>query len=174
MSDNITIEIGTPQDSLGITIVRRETWLSTYPNKEVGITREDIENKLNLRTIDEDVKRLNERISNDSSSRAFVAKNGEKIIGFILVVKGKVQNKVRAFYILSEFQGQGIGGRLMNKALEWLGNDKDLALEVADYNMQAINFYKKFGFVENGVASSPAAKLSDGKEIPEIIMVKKF
>jgi len=61
---------------------------------------------------------------------------------------------------------------LIEVAIFWLGDRKQISLEVVKYNHLAINFYKKFGFIENGPALSDAGKLPNGKHLPEIEMIK--
>lgn len=39
---NIRIVDSTPQDVFGIRNVQRITWIDTYPNLELGITKEDV------------------------------------------------------------------------------------------------------------------------------------
>jgi hypothetical protein len=41
------------------------------------------------------------------------------------------------------------------------------------YNTNAIAFYKKFGFAENRVVHDDIAKLPNGKEIPEVEMIRR-
>lgn len=171
--NKIIIYQAVPEDAKDIRKVQKETWLCTYPNEKLGITKADIEEKVDemqARGID----RLVERIENDKDSRTFVAKDGDHVVGFIGVQKTEDRNRLRALYVLSGYQGQGIGRRLMEESLEFLGTDKKITLEVVEYNTKAIEFYKNFGFIENGLTTSEAAKLLNGKEMPEIEMVKLF
>ena len=61
----------------------------------------------------------------------------------------------------------------MENVLEWVDNKKMTICEVARYNKNAIEFYKKFGFTENGITQNEVSKLRSGKEISEIEMVKE-
>ena len=67
MSNEIIILKAIPEDAYGITLVRRKSWFTTYPNEREGITREDIELKLNQRTIEEETLQRKERIQNDKN-----------------------------------------------------------------------------------------------------------
>jgi ribosomal protein S18 acetylase RimI-like enzyme len=171
MNDAIQIIDATPEDASGIQIVQRETWLNSYPNSELGITKEDLEAKMN-NNLEERTERRVKRIREDQSTHIWVAKNKERVIGFIEVVKLEEMNKIGALYILPEYQRRELGKQLMKKALDWLGSEKKISLEVVTYNQKAIDFYKSFEFVENGETINEAAKLPSGKVLPEIRMIR--
>lgn len=171
MKDKIVIQKAIPEDAEGIQFVQKETWLSTYPNPELGITRDDIEAKVNEMQ-QGGVERVIKRIKEDKSSQTWVARKGSKVIGFIRVQKQDEENKIRAIYILPEYQGKGTGKKLMQKALDWLGDKKKITLEVVTYNESAINFYKSFAFTVQGKTTNEAAHLPNGKELPEMLMVR--
>lgn len=76
--------------------------------------------------------------------------------------------------MLPEFQGLGIGKMLWKKANEFLDPKKDTFVQVADYTENAINFYKKIGFVETGKRiENESQKFKSGAVISQIEMVKK-
>jgi RimJ/RimL family protein N-acetyltransferase len=53
-----------------------------------------------------------------------------------------------------EFRGQGLGGKILSLALKSAHKDpciKIITLEVIETNRRAINLYKKFGFVVDGI-----------------------
>ncbi len=175
---NIKIRRSIPNDVYGIRDVQRETWLKTYPNKKEGITVEDIIEKFKVDRIPEGKKKIEEKKKKyykDRNTGAWVAEDEGKIIGFCTAIKEGRHNRIGAIYILPAYQGKGLGKRLIEKAFSWLGDKKDILINVARYNKQAISFYKKFGFVKTGkaVTLDNAAKLPSGKFIPEIELVKK-
>jgi GNAT superfamily N-acetyltransferase len=162
------------EDVYGIRRVQRLTWLETYPNEELGITREDVASRFVLDDTEEGKKKMEERKKRlaDPNAPTWVAKDGDEVIGFCIASKGD-ENRVGAIYLLPEYQGQGIGRKLMETALSWLGDEKDIYIDVASYNHKAIRFYEKFGFTPSGRdISNPVAALPSGKTIPEIEMVK--
>jgi ribosomal protein S18 acetylase RimI-like enzyme len=170
--NNIVISKASPEDAYQITSVRRKTWLSTYPNKDKNITKEDIEASFTKRTEEEESNQRVKRIADDGNTRIWVAKQGDIVGGFVEAKKDEEKNRIRAFYILPEYQHKGLCTELITKVLELFGNEKLISCEVANYNVEAISFYKKFGFVENGITHNEVSKLSTGKEIPEIEMVR--
>src|SRR6185437_17012513 len=98
---------------------------------------EDIQGAINKRTIEEESKSRAERISTRTDTKLWVAQEDEKIIGFVEIQKQPEKNKIRALYVLPEYQNQGIGSVLIKKALYWLGDEKALICEVVSYNTHA-------------------------------------
>ena len=64
----------------------------------------------------------------------------EKIVGFV----GVNNNYVEGIFVDTNYQGDGIGTSLLNKVKE---NRDNLILSVYKKNVNAINFYKKNGFM---------------------------
>jgi len=64
---------------------------------------------------------------------------------------------------------------MWERVKEFFGNEKDAIVEVATYNDQAINFYKKLGFVDTGKRfSQENHKMPiSGAYIPEMRMIIK-
>lgn len=172
MEDSIQIRTAIPDDAKEMVEVQRITWLATYPNREEGITYKDIEEKVSEMSMHA-VERRRKRIEEKSPTMLYlVAVEDDTIIGFLMGSKSEVKNKLSSLYILPEHQGKGVGARLINQAFLWFDTTKSIVLEVAAYNTKAIEFYKKFGFVENGSTTNGVAKLPSGKTIPEIEMIK--
>jgi len=176
MHTSVKIIASIPDDVYRIREIQRIVWLDIYPNKKAGITREDIELKFRNDNTKEGrgvIEKKKEKYDNPNI-HILVAKEDEIIIGFIIASKEN-ENRINAIYILPEFQGQGIGRSLMSQALDWLGAEKDIYLNVASYNNQAIGFYEKFSFVKTDRegALDNAAKLPSGKIIPEVEMIRQ-
>jgi len=170
------IHDATPSDADGVRYVQQCTWLATYPNAELGITKEDIEARFHASS-EEAIKQRQtqqQRINSDPLVHLWVAKEAKRIVGFCLAKKEGPQNRIQAIYVMPEYQGTGIGKRLLQTALDWLGSQQEIVLNVASYNHQAINFYRRFGFVPSGrPAHSGVTKLPSGVVIPEIEMIKR-
>ena len=168
----INIVHALPQNSQAISQIKKAVWLDSYVNNELGITREVIDKK--LRTSEDEKTRAKraEKIKEDTSTKYWVAKAGNKVIGYCTAHKGDEVNKLIALNILPKYHGQGIGTKLLQEALTWLGNNKPITLRVISFNPKAITFYKKFGFVESGVKIDVPDELPNGKCIPRIELVK--
>lgn len=72
------------------------------------------------------------------------------MVGYCVARKGAEVNRLQAIYISPHHQGKGIGKRLMNEALTWLGGERDVVLDVASYNTPSIRFYESLGFKTTG------------------------
>ncbi len=159
----ILIEVATPEDAAAIRHIQNVVWIDTYPNEELGITVEAIKERIAKYITPEFITSLQESMK-DPSQRTWLAKDA-KIIGYCTAKKKENLNQVEAIYLLPEYHGKEVGKRLIEAALEWLGNDKDILIEVASYNGRAIRFYEKYGFKKNGV-------IGNSGEIPTIQLVR--
>ena len=176
MGKKIKIADSIPRDVFEIRNVQKLTWLNTYPNKDLSITKEDIELNFIKDNTEEGKREIEEWKKRylDPSENRWVAKDGDKIVGFCVVGIENNNGRIHAIYILPNYQGQGGGKRLMEVGLKWLGNDKDIYVNVVSYNDKAIRFYEKFGFVKTGKkVTDKVAVLPSGKVLPEIEMVRK-
>ena len=171
---NIEIKDASGEDVDGIRYVLKTTWLDTYPNEELGITKEDIEQRFDDSTPEaqERLARQKQNINTKPDRHEWVAKDGQ-VVGWCLALRGE-ENHIQTLYILPEYQGKGAGGKLLTAALGWIGKDKEVSLNVASYNQNAIGFYERYGFVNKGeAAQNDLPPFPSGAVIPEITMVKK-
>jgi len=86
-----------------------------------------------------------------------VAKEGEQVLGFVAYGPYRDDTlphcgEIYALYVLRDYQGQGIGSRLMEAALERLSAYRQVALWVLQGNEKAIRFYQRCGFAFDGVS----------------------
>lgn len=84
-----------------------------------------------------------------------VAKDGENVIGFTAYGPCRDEDlpgwgEVRAIYVLRAYQGQKVGRRLMEAALEQLADYPRIALWVLKGNEKAVRFYERCGFRFDG------------------------
>lgn len=86
-----------------------------------------------------------------------VAVDDQKIVGFV----GYARHRLEFIYVDPNYQGQGIGTKLMQVALEDL--NKPVTLSVFTNNLTAKNLYKKFGFK---VVETVTEKWS--QEVPQV------
>ena len=173
-SEEIVIRNAIPEDATGITEVLYKTWLATYPNKELGITEQDIEKSFEKSFTPESINSLAKKIGSDlPNEKRLVATYGSKVVGVATMVRNEDNNQLRTIYVLPEFQGKGIGKMLWQEAKKFCDPNKDTIVEVATYSQNTIEFYKKLGFVDTGKRLSDMSWgiKENGVSIPEMEMV---
>lgn len=168
MTSKITIQKAIPEEALEIGEIFFKTWLATYPNEKYGITVDDIEDRWKDRK-----KADGSRIRNMQDNEILLtAKGDSKIVGVCRVIKHKEKNQLQAIYVLPEYQGKGIGKMFWEEARKFFDQTKDTYVEVAIYNTNAIEFYKKLGFVDTGRRMKDERfKMKSGAMIPEMEMI---
>lgn len=88
----------------------------------------------------------------------FVARADDEIAGFIVCdsdwyskYEGRRVGAIHEFVVDKRYQGHGIGHKLMEKCLEYLGRYSDrIELWVGEKNEGAIKFYEEYGFRRAG------------------------
>ncbi len=158
----------TINDAEGVFNVQKRTWLSAYPSEKHGVTREDIEEKFSNK--EERIAKGRNKIEEYGEDRSgWVVELDGEIVGFSVAHKSKSRDRIGAVYVLPEHQGRGIGKILLQKALGFLENSKEVWVEVASYNKNAINFYQKSGFrIVPGAEANH--EIIEGKLLPTIEM----
>lgn len=88
--------------------------------------------------------------------RVLVAKDGDKVIGFVGYGAYRENTlsdygEIFAIYVLKEYYAKGVGYALMNTALQKLSEYKKVAVWVLKGNDRAIRFYQRYGFHFDGM-----------------------
>ncbi len=166
------IESAQAKDARKLAGMHKVSCLALYPSAEINISAKDIEaGRLDS---EEKIELWRKRIENpNGKEKIWVAKEGERVIGFCYALKKEVQNEIYSIYLLPGHTGKGIGRCLMKVALKWLGKKKETMLQVATYNKNAIRFYEQLGFQKTGNSTEFSfTPLIPGKFIPLLEMVK--
>lgn len=128
-----------------------KTWLATYPNKEVGITEEDVHERYKNSFTEEEFSKRRKYYDTEHQNESFlVAEIGDKVVGVCFSIIREECNQLQAIYVLPEYQGKGIGKMFWEDMVKFFDKDKKIIVQVATYNTGAIEFYKKLGFTDNG------------------------
>ncbi len=85
------------------------------------------------------------------NSRFFVAELDGKIVGYILIWIVLDELHLLKIATASEYRRRGIASSLIDYVINEFKRASVLYLEVREKNAIARNFYKKLGFVENGI-----------------------
>lgn len=165
----ITLSKGVPHDAETLAEIKQRIWLDTYQNKDLGINAQDMYDK-DFLCKERIAKRAEHMQVDDGINYTLVARDGDQIVGYGRAVKGSKHNEIVTLYILPEWQNNGIGTKLLQHLLDWLGNERDVVLGVVPYNDKAIRFYEKFGFRQGKEIPHDKPVFPSGKDLPELEM----
>ena len=154
---NIIIRPITPADQGAVVSIYKNGWLETYPNKAHGISTKDVQEAVAFFS------------TTAIHKNKFVAELSGEVVGVISVKEGN-PNVIQSLYVARPQQGKGVGTALLQFAIEKFGSGA-YALQVAAYNTEAIDFYKKFGF--EPAANSLGSTRINILEIPQITMIRQ-
>lgn len=91
----------------------------------------------------------------ESTHKGWLCESNSQVVGF--AIGNKQTGEMWVIAVLKEFEGHGIGGRLINKVEEWLFENgwKEIWLTTdTDENYRAVGFYRHLGWmdwkIENG------------------------
>jgi threonyl-tRNA synthetase len=115
-------------------------WVETYPNSQIGLTKEMI---IKARETRDNPVRLAkwQNLIKEDLEKITVAEINNKVVGYI----GVKNNEIKTFYIDSDYRVKGIGTKLMQSVLA-KKEYENYIVEVTSYNQKAISFYEKCGF----------------------------
>ena len=175
MHGEIEIRLAELKDVEQIQEVFYQTWLATYPNEEAGVTLDDIHDRHKDRMSPERLEKRRKDVDGSlPNTRMFVAEIDGQVAGICRVTKESAYGHLDAIYVLPEHQGKGAGKLLWRAALEFLGTDHEIRVEVATYNTRAIDFYTRLGFDDTGVRfEEERLRMKSGANIPQMRMVLK-
>ena len=113
-----------------------------YAEQVYFILKENFKNPWYIETIN----------ASNPFSRKLVALYEEKIVGFL---NGEIildEGNILMISVKKEFQNKGVGRKLMNRFEKLAKKEgvKAIYLEVSEKNINAIDFYKKLGFIPVG------------------------
>jgi len=165
----LTVTEMTQEDLEAATAMRLQSWLDTYVNDEIGVTREWIEQRNKTQMSADSMERRRSRLK-ESVLKGWVAKGAEgKIIGVTTPYIDEGGNqRIGALYVDKAYHGKGVGSALLQKAIDGHDPTKPIQLEVVSYNKRAKMFYKKWGFEE-----IPNSDMLFADKIPEVKMIRK-
>lgn len=149
--------------------MRLQSWLDTYINEELGVTREWIEER-NKNQMSDEIRAKRRALLDDQDRAGWVALDVEgKVIGVTTpFIDDEGIQHVGSLYVDKSWHGKGVGAALMQKVIDWFDDTKPIELGVVSYNERAKAFYRKWGFEE---VSDSQALFDD--TIPEVMMIRR-
>ena len=170
MSRNWTIRQTRRSDAQAIFSIIFVSWLDTYVNDALGVTKDFIFNSqfryLGYKFYSEECK-FDYFDSNKDNLQLVAVDDNDVVVGFLHCMRTKDKQTLEGMYLYPELKGTGLAQDLAERFFEWEDMSRDSELGVVEYNARAIRFYEKLGFQPNGVKYKIRGK------IPCIDMVKK-
>ena len=85
--------------------------------------------------------------------KGLICKHNSEIIGFIIFSPINPEAHILSISVIKKIQSKGVGSLLLRSMLDQCKamNYKKIFLEVRTSNLQAINFYQKFGFIKDAI-----------------------
>jgi ribosomal protein S18 acetylase RimI-like enzyme len=168
MSDSLKVEIRpvTPPEVPAIAALAREIWQATYPGI---ITQEQIDFMLEQRygheRLYDDLEDLHKWLD-----QAFI--DGRRV-GFAFCEVSHGEFKLDKLYIHPDVQRRGVGGQLIAHVAERAKREgyPCVVLRVNKRNVNAIESYKKYGFV---VREATVEDIGCGFVVDDYVMEKKL
>jgi ribosomal-protein-alanine N-acetyltransferase len=89
----------------------------------------------------------------DVGHKGLICKHNGEIIGFIIFSPISPEAHILSISVIKKIQSKGVGSLLLRSMLDQCKamNYKKIFLEVRTSNLQAINFYQKFGFIKDAI-----------------------
>lgn len=141
---NFITRLANKKDLKNYTNLLQVTYESSYINSKIGLTKECFSPQI-FNTPDTQ-KYLKTKLINSSAQKTWLVFDGKKLIASA-TCKIIDENKAEfsGYYVLPEFQHQGIGKMLYQKVLDFSDN-RDLILGIYTHNTKTIEIYKKWGW----------------------------
>ena len=94
-----------------------------------------------------------EEIINNMPHKVFTVTREEKTAGFLILSTVLDEAEIIEVAVSENLRRCGLGSELMNEVFDWCQKNgiSQIFLEVRESNFPARAYYKKFGFVEDGV-----------------------
>lgn len=94
-----------------------------------------------------------QELSDNDKARYVVAKVNDTIVGYGGLWKILDEGHITNIAIHPQYRGMGIGNRIVQSLIELCSIEDitSMTLEVRASNIAAINLYKKFGFITEGI-----------------------
>ncbi len=143
---NVTELEGSEQESLELLVIESQTF-----QKQI------LEQKnVDLNFLCDDVRQMVQKNIESDESAYYIAKDGDKLVGYVLLEITKVQpgqGWLNDLYVTEEYRRQGVARRLAAQDESWLKSKgvTKVTLFVHNTNAEAINFYEKLEYKKSPV-----------------------
>ncbi|MFC1711600.1 GNAT family N-acetyltransferase [Patescibacteria group bacterium] len=141
---SLRIKLGKLKDLKAYTDLLQRTYQHAYTNNSLGLSKNCFSKKI-FNSFDTQ-KYLKSHLINNSHQKTWLGFTKLKMVGAVTCInKNKKEAELTGFYVMPEYQGQGIGSILYKKVLKFT-QDKDLVLDIYTHNKKTISIYKYWGW----------------------------
>jgi len=174
---NLTIRNSNLRDLHKYTDLLQQTYESSYINNKIGLTKECFSKEI-FNSIDTQ-NYLKTKLINSSTQKTWLVFSNSKLIGSATCkIIDKDKAEFSGFYVLPDFQNQGIGKMLYKNVLDFAKN-RNLLLGIYTHNTKTIEIYKKWGWQidisrgENGYITGHWPEWPDGIIAKSVYLILK-
>ncbi len=122
----------------------QQTYQHAYIKESIGLTADCFSRE--IFNSDDTQKYLKTSLVDTANQKTWLAFDGNKLIGSVTcALENSQKAELKGFYVRKEYQGQGIGKKLYDLALEFAEN-RDLFLDIYTHNTKTIELYEKWGW----------------------------
>lgn len=169
-----TVERMHPDDAEAVLALHDAVWLATFDNETMNPDPKEVARHRAGATPEKiaEVRAATVEPLETAERVWFVAKDGDKVIGFTRPWRADDDGfqRLGAIYVDPAYHGSGVADKLMQQAIDWSDPTRPLYLWVAARNERAQGFYDRWGFKQ--VEGENAHKEIYGK-VPHIQMARK-
>lgn len=174
---NYHIRLAKSSDLKQYTNLFQQTYESAYVNPKIGLTKEcfsqQVFNTDNTQTY------LKSKLINSLTQKTWLAFDDKQLIASATCkIIDENQAEFSGFYVLPDFQHQGIGKTLYQKVLKFSAN-RDLILGIYTHNTKTLEIYQKWGWQidtnrgENGYVTGHWNEWPDGVTAKSVYLILK-
>ena len=111
-------------------------------------------------------------INNKSQHKVFTVLREGKTAGFLILSTVLDEAEILEVAVSEDLRRCGLGSEIMDEVYDWCGKNgvSQIFLEVRESNFPARAYYKKYGFVENGIRKNYYRNPAEDA----VLMSKKF
>lgn len=160
----------TTKDLKQYTDLLQQTYEIAYTNEAIGLTSDLFSKEIFASKESQDY--LKSHLEETDTQKTWLTFNSNKLIGSITcIINNNTEAELTGFYVLPRYQGQGLGKKMYELALEFAGN-RDMLLDVYCHNTTTIEMYKKWGWSRDTSRGDKGYFYRHWSEWPEGIKAK--
>jgi len=167
----LLIRLAENSDLPEYTDLLQKTYEQAYTDPSIGLTKECFSREIFFNSDTQTYLRSN--IVNTNTQRCWVAYVGKELVGSITITLNSGEAEAKGFYVAPERQGQGIGKKLWDKAIEFAGN-RDIVLDLYAHNQKTLAMYRSWGFVIDESKGDKGVFYRHWPEWPDGLQAKCF